>query len=275
MQNLAIHIGFHKTGTSYLQNVVFNNIDNLNLHLGWQSHRELMTLDPKIITLISDEGISGSLWKGNYSESFYTNIERIKSLYGDPKILIGIRKHQSFITSIYKQFLNEKGFQSFNYIFNNENTGLIKHEDLILQNKIESIKKDFSSVHIYTQEDLLKDKKNIVSNILKFLEIPEKSYDFNTQDKISNISIKTKKQVRFLRRINKLNYSIESIHPKLGLYTSPYQKLGITPRGLVKTFFNKNQSDNFQIPTETQKFIKEYYSKDLEFISQFYSDELE
>ena len=68
---IAIHIGLHKTGTSFLQEQVFSNIDSYQLIRGWHSLREIIKNNKDSSFLISDEGISGDFLHGNYQNTFH------------------------------------------------------------------------------------------------------------------------------------------------------------------------------------------------------------
>ena len=184
-----------------------------------------MNLEKNLI--ISDEGISGRFLHKDYPLDFFTNIKKLKKIYGNPKIIFGIRNQKSFILSFYKQYLQEQGFESFNFLFDIHNMGLRKHEDFLLTPKIQYLQENFTNVFIYSQESLFERQNDFIDSLKEFLEIKGEinilkySYD--------NIGVKTNLQVRYLKRLNKLSFMLKRIHPKLSLYTRPFRKLKITP----------------------------------------------
>ena len=174
MKRLIIHIGLHKTGTTYLQEVLFPAIPGVEVIRGWYSHRKLLKSKPKSTTIISDESISGSLWSGNYGNDFKQNIDKINAIYQNPKIIMGIRNQLTFVESVYKQYLQEGGTGDFEEVFNINNTGLLKHDDLLLMPKIMLIKNTFSDVFIYSQETLSKNNQFVIAALMEFINISKK-----------------------------------------------------------------------------------------------------
>lgn len=265
MSKITLHIGLHKTGTSYIQEVILGSMtDDIELIRGWYTHRQLMKVDINKPIIISDEGISGSLWNGSYLEDFNTNIKRIKEFYGDPKIMFGIREHSSFIFSVYKQYLHQRGYKDFSYIFNEENKGILKFNELEIYPKIKILKENFSDVFIYSQESLFSRKNIFIISLLDFLEV-KKKIDLKTfSSERVNEGVSTKLQVKTLKRLNILNHKLEQIHPYLSLYSRPLRKLKLTPRDFCQKQLIKIKSDKIEMEKEIKDFIKELYQKDWE-----------
>ena len=132
-KKITLHIGLHKTATSYIQSHIFGKHPSITLIRGWFSHRQLMAADFSKNLVISDESISGRLFNGTYLEDFNTNMEKIKELYKEPRIIFGIRRHDSFLLSVYKQYLHEGGSGNIDYIFDVNDNGIIKHHELFLE----------------------------------------------------------------------------------------------------------------------------------------------
>ena len=66
MSKISIHIGLHKTGTSFLQNNLLKNLPETSVVRGWYSHRQLMEMNLEKNLIISDEGISGRFLHKDY-----------------------------------------------------------------------------------------------------------------------------------------------------------------------------------------------------------------
>jgi hypothetical protein len=258
---ITIHIGLHKTGTTFLQNSLFKSIPSTYVVRGFDSHRHLMKMDLEDELIISDEGLSGRLWYRNYLAEFYKNMKIIKKIYGDPKIIFGIRDQNSFIPSVYKQYLHEEGFENFNYLFDvDANNGLIKHEEFLLIPKINYLKENFTDVFIYSQESLIKRQNDFINSLKEFLEIKQKIEI--SEKNFNNIGIKTELQVRLLKRLNRLNFRLKKIHPKLSLYSIVFRKLKITPRNICQNRLKNIGSKKFEIPNSSKDFIQQYYKSD-------------
>ena len=263
MNRITIHIGLHKTGTTFLQQSLLNNIPEVSVITGSHSHRHLIDVNLEKHLIISDEGISGRLWGNSYLEDFYSNIKKIKKIYGNPRIIFGIRNQESFIPSVYKQYLNEKGYKDFNMLFSVDNEGLRKHEDFLLIPKINYLKNNFADVFIYSQESLLSRQNDFLLALSNFLELNQKiSIPKEILNKKLNIGVKTELQVKTLRKLNKLNSRLEHINPKLSLYSKIFRKLNITPRNICQTNLKRLESNKFEIPQDSKIFIRQYYKND-------------
>ncbi|MBP6802589.1 MAG: sulfotransferase [Chloroflexi bacterium] len=134
MSRLLIHIGYHKTGTSWLQRRLFVNTD-----LGWTlSHAKTAVVDPLIlphaldfdaavcravfepglaaawtnnlVPVISHERISGEVHIGGRDAKDIA--ERLYAIFPEAQILIVIREQQAMIRSIYGQFIKGTGVWS-------------------------------------------------------------------------------------------------------------------------------------------------------------------
>lgn len=262
MSKIAIHIGLHKTGTTHLQTSVFPRLKSLHTHRGMKSHRDLMSADFSKRILISDEGISGKLWNGDYLSSFERNMEKIKALYGDPKIIIGIRKQAGFILSVYKQYLHEKGYNNLDYLYNTEDTGLIKDHELLFDSRISLLKKEFSEVFVYTQESLFDRPQDFLNALVQFLELDE-SLDYNDIPKSSgNEGVRGIRQVEWLKRLNKLNKRLEHLHPMLSLYSRVLRRLRLTPRDFCQNYIKSMGGQKFQLPDHMTKHLENEFEAD-------------
>lgn len=128
----VVHIGYHKTASTWLQVRVFPRLTGIEYghplvrrfsaalagapdesfmpssarsmlrQLGWPAGRRL---------LISDEGISGSLWDG-YGVGL-RSAERLHAvLGGGARILVLVRRQDEMLRSVHAQYVNEGGTRS-------------------------------------------------------------------------------------------------------------------------------------------------------------------
>lgn len=262
MDRLIIHIGLHKTGTTFLQTKLFPTFTKCQVVRGFHTHRSLISnyLDKNVI--LSDEGLSGNLWNGSYEEDFKHNIQGIKKMYKRPKIIFGIRKQELWIPSVYKQFLHEKGFKPMEYLFNKENTGILKKEELLLAPKIALLQENFDDVFIYNQRSLFKRREDFIQAVIQFIGDEEVQAGRIGKLKKQNVGVKTNFQIKTLRKLNHFNHYIEKIHPVLSLYSPALKKLKLTPRHLCQGALRKFPSAKFTPPSDLIHFIEEYYRED-------------
>lgn len=123
---MLVHIGYHKTGTTFLQKEVFKHPDlPFNLIERRQVQREIIRKNmfffdadqirssfiskfkSNCINVISDEDLLGSPHSGGYNS--YDNFLKIKALFPEAKVLIGIREQSDIILSSYKQYVKTIG----------------------------------------------------------------------------------------------------------------------------------------------------------------------
>lgn len=264
MPRIAIHIGLHKTGTTYIQSTLLPNLAGVSLVRGWFSHREIIAKDFSKTLVISDESLSGALFSGDYYNDFLRKVQKLKTLYQNPKIIIGIRKHDSFLLSSYKQYLHEKGTGEFSALFNKEDTGLIKQHELLLTQKLTHLKEVFSDVFIYSQESLRERPQDFLDGLCRFLEVENNIVLADLKRSKSNVGVNTKFQVSTLKRLNKLNKALERIHPLLSLYSKVFRKLSLTPRNICQQALKGVKSEKFILSSEAKEFIEDLYQKDWE-----------
>lgn len=234
--NLIIHIGLHKTGTTYLQEVIFPQLKSVSLIRGWYSLRKIVNSCNKTrnAILISYEGLSGNPFCGSYMQDFYKKMKIIMKLFGNPKIVVGFRQQHTFIASLYKQYLHQGGFKSFSYLYNNENTGLIKDTDLKFRDRLMFLKDNFSNVFCYSLEQFSDSLPEFAKSLSTFLSIPYESNDMKFDDNQSNKGVSTNFQVSTLKLLNKINHQIsqKTFIPSVysdTIYGRVFRKLKITP----------------------------------------------
>ena len=133
---LLIHVGLHKTGTTWLQDRVFVNND-LGFGSPWgpmasPAVAEFMLVDPLAfnanetrhrlgpeidevrargyIPVLSHEGLSSRPVRGTYYAP--TVARRLREVFPDARIVIGIREQRGMILSLYRQFVRNGGVYS-------------------------------------------------------------------------------------------------------------------------------------------------------------------
>ncbi|GAB5496670.1 MAG: hypothetical protein Phyf2KO_17500 [Phycisphaerales bacterium] len=133
---LLIHVGLHKTGTTWLQDRVFVNND-LGFGSPWgpmasPAVAEFMLVDPLAfdaketrkrlgpeidevrakgyIPVLSHEGLSSRPVRGTYYAP--TVAKRLKDVFPDSRVVIGIREQKGMILSLYRQFVRNGGVYS-------------------------------------------------------------------------------------------------------------------------------------------------------------------
>lgn len=260
-EKLIIHIGLHKTGTTFLQQNYFPNIENVELI---NSHRFFHTLGIKKtnnVKLLSNEGLSGVPWnedwikgKSNSFQWIYSFEDAIKNLliiFNQPTIIIVFRKHGDLLVSLYKQYIQEGGVLSLGEFYSKD--GVIKPIDLCFKKRIDILQNTFKNIYFLSYEDFKKNGANYFDNLgnnlgfkinAEFIKIYKSSNN--------NVSISGKK-IEILRKINKSHY----IPIKYLRFLRRYQ---ISPRDIFQNHLS------FWKTTDTEEMlnIKEKINKEFE-----------
>jgi|26BtaG_2_1085354.scaffolds.fasta_scaffold00002_252 hypothetical protein len=149
MKNVLIHIGYHKTGTTWLQKNTFSKNSTIFQSISpmegdrsfakdfiWDENgyllnpfdlneedirRHLKKLvdqrnDSNKIYVVSDERLSGSPHSSGFNSSVI--LKRIKKIFPNGKILIVIREQNSWLLSNYYQYLTAGGTHSLKKYLN-------------------------------------------------------------------------------------------------------------------------------------------------------------
>ena len=155
---VVIHIGYPKTGSSFLQLEIFPKIRNKNL------------------CILSDESLIGRVFKKDISDMEPIAL-MLKRLYPDAKIMIGIRDHKSILKSLYSQYVKEGGNLGYEEFLDEK----INMERLNYKKWIDLYKKLFGEkkVWVYNFEDFKKDIDKVLQDMCKFIGCEVPKYDKN------------------------------------------------------------------------------------------------
>ena len=169
-EKIIIHVGLHKTATTFLQQEIFPKIENINII---EPLYIWMKLHPSKINLISNEILSGFPFGDNIAEERFSLINRLKLCFPDAKIIIGLREKKSFIHSLYKHYIKRGGMLPFNKWCNNE----LNKDYLDFNKYVNHIKSLFDNVFIYHYEELKKDTDTVIADMCGFMGVNIPSYE--------------------------------------------------------------------------------------------------
>ena len=207
MKKLFVHVGYHKTGTTWLQNNIFDEHPDINF-LGkgklcrtapgllsiirnlqdadslFDAEKNRQTLrsalekqcclpNHKIIG-VSAEGLSGGYdWFGCNSG---TIAQRIKDVFCDydVKIIIGIREQTDMISSLYSQYLKRGGTNTLKRLLESPfSEGRIMKKKCEYVGLINNYYALFGEdrVFVYLYEEFRADKQVVINRITDYLSI--------------------------------------------------------------------------------------------------------
>ena len=244
--DIILHIGLHKTGTTFLQK---NFLKNLNHEYIEYNPPEIMSLleiifvnskniknnmlkVKKIVELknknkklkrifLSSERISQLFCTNNYEK----NLTIIKDIFPKAKIIIFLRYQPDWLLSCYKQSIHSGDCQSIENFLNYKNNKFKKAEGIYNSNGflhtnihkvdyavlIEKYLKQYGkkNVYIFFFENFKKNKKKIVSEICKILKVNNINFvnDYKINRGFSSLAcILSIKRYNFLKIFNLHKY---------------------------------------------------------------------
>lgn len=163
-------MGLHKTGTTFLQEEIFSKIKNVN-YIGEFKFGSKIYKDK--LNIISDEKLSvephlppSHIDYINCNQRFVI-AKRLHSIFPDAKIILGIRNKDSWLSSVYSQYVKGGGTHNFDDFRDN----IFDKRFLDFESYIECLKDLFKKVLIYHLEQLKLNPNGFVKNICDFLEI--------------------------------------------------------------------------------------------------------
>ena len=231
MANIVIHVGLHKTGTTFLQYEIFSKLKNTNCTF-------LLKYETKIyddkINIISDEELSVNPFTPTYHREHldcdyrFVIADRLHSIFPDAKIILGIRDKESWVRSIYSQYVKSGGIYSFD-IFRKD---IFDESFLDFDAYIKCLKGLFDEVFVYHLEDLKKDNDSFVKNICDFIgaEVP----DYESTIYENKLSKRQIKMALFLNR-----FFASDFNPKRGIIPwTPYSN----PRFIIDPTYWRTRS---------------------------------
>ena len=225
MMKIIIHPGLHKTGTTFLQENVFKNLENVN-YIFKPKISDIPDLLRPGINLISHE--EWSLSMPHKGKDKFKIMRRLARLYPDAYILLGVRSPYPFYDSSYSQYIKAGGIRSQKSYFK-------KFQHMQPREYAYKLTHLFDKIHLYQQEELRDNPEQTIKDICEFIGCKVPEY---TVDKSYNLKLKGNWLV-FFRIMN-----IIMLGPLLRrVIESPYWIFTAIPRRL----FNKNKIRNKEI----------------------------
>lgn len=281
-QKLLIHIGYHKTGSTYLQEDWFAD-ENLPFIGPWS--RETLLIDfikaspfefePQKMqnkygdminelyelgktTVLSYEDFSGCPGSGGYNSAEIA--KRLFSVFPDAKILIFIRKQQDVLLSYYKQYIRDGGASTLQEFLHPPQEGIVRvpffRPDFYEFHHLINFYQNLFSPHqvlVIPYEKLRQDPQVVFEDVLKFTGHNPASYRFSASSNV-NLS-QTEAQTVELKKLNLLHYRSQfNPNPVQPVAADIYNK---DLRNILLDR-NKGQHENAKIKKEWEGLIEEY-----------------
>lgn len=162
---LYFHLGIERTGTKFLQDVVFPHFKGIEY-----VHRDDYSTIEERMEKTTHEKVFLS-FEYNLNDQFINEVPRMAKLFPDLKPIVVFRKQHSWLISQYKRFTKNGFHRKFKDFLDLENNqGHYKLEDLSFKNRIEYLEKHFRrKPYVLFYDDFKKDKDGFLLEIAQLV----------------------------------------------------------------------------------------------------------
>ena len=302
--NTLIHIGYHKTGTTFFQDIVFRNHPNVRLidrsevqkvflRIGsfsfnpdaaakWFSGQKDDIHSEKDWLVISDEELSGNIHTGGNGGYLAKEMaERLFSVLPDAQISIHIRNQYEMIESVYRQYVKKGGtFNIKKYLFDNDGFNHRFPQFSFEHFEYEKLVKYYMSlfgkenIHIFIYEEMRNNIDTFLEKYFLELQMPVVKDIIQTgkkrvNERLSFVSI-------FFARFTNRFYGSDPINRRVFLHIPLFNKVCRSVyKEIDKMPFIKNLDRKRSLLNgEMRGYIKEYYAKSNEELSDILGTDL-
>lgn len=299
MRKIYLHLGYHKTATTFLQRSIFPKMKNVNYIRQKYIQKDLRRIrvnklsDLKIENirdyfnsfnnrkpmLISYEGFSGSPFAPRKSKTQSSILKDLRRIFPasdyDVSVIVGIREQVELLTSLYVQHVHQGGIMDAKHFIKYcKNNGSLRnfHYQIYLKGIEEGFGKDNLYLMIY--EDFKQNESKEMLKLLNYMGEPEiPQYEREGNVRKANKSYGTM-QVAIGRKLNR--FFKTPIHPKgrLAMFNIPNRNR-LPTRFLLQSKFSYGlHYKKYKFPMNLQESLKQRYAKGNNELAQRYSLQL-
>ncbi|SFE11214.1 hypothetical protein SAMN05216238_108138 [Lentibacillus persicus] len=306
-KTIYLHIGYHKTATTFLQWSIFPKLKKVKLIR--KTHAKdllnevrLRKLDEDDVlrirnafdkkgsdkkpTLISYEGWSGSPFSQKKSKSAYSILQDLRRIFPeehyDVHLIIGIRKQVDLMTSLYIEFLHQGGNKTeADYIDELERNN--KFTNYLYNDYLDAVEKLFGKNYfIFIYENFKKGKDNYLLELLNYLGV-KKVPEYSNQQVNRSYGVFQAKMARKLNTLFKTQKNPDGKIPEIKiklkrnyskkmaekLLDKKKKTITLSPRTLLQNKLSfKLHYKRYHMSENLQKKINRYFNEDNEKLAQ-------
>lgn len=299
--SITIHIGYHKTATTWLQRLIFPNhpeIDYWNIYTqpyAWvmdvgSSHD--FDFDPQRFKELSSQLKADSLngnnlisWEGFVGDPFtgaitsHRNANRLQLIFPNAKIIVGIRNQFDMVASLYRQYVHEGGACSFSAFLKQSNKRTRIHFSLDYMRFDRLITYYASlfgrdSIFVYTYEELKQSPNDVLGGLFSFLEVSSISFDDHIYKNQVNRGM-SRPSIHIMRLTNRLIGSTINSTPVI-----PHRIANVwTMRRFLQYRLDPLLPDSFfsseKLSDSEEKYLRNYFSNGNQILKEKFNLPLE
>jgi len=202
-EELIIHVGLPKCGSTFLQKEIFPKLKNINI---CNSHINTKLLNNKI-NLISNESLCGCTFNTIQEANTNENINRLIKLFPNAKIIIIFRNKQNWLWSYYKECVRLGMTETYDTFYKT----LINKEFLDFEKCKKQFCEAFNEVLILHFEELIISHHNFIKKICTFIGCNIPYYNFKPIRKSIDNSVVN--NYRIFNKLFKTKYNRNGFFP--------------------------------------------------------------
>lgn len=262
MSKLFFHIGFHKTGTTWLQNVCFEKKSVFNLLNNYKQpwndelciniiQKDEYDFDPTLcrsiidkrskrdkINIVSAERLSGLPITMGYDSEIIAR--RINNISNNAKIIIVTREAKEFIPSMYRQMI-KSGYPGtlHDFLMGNPWTRTGSPKKYLFQEKIIDYYIELfgnDNVLVLDFKEFKNDKPRFLRKLQDFMGVNDLVVSEEDQNNKINQNRYSDKRLKALRLINRIRVSESNPYPLIRVSSSVARKLSF----ILSVLFSSN-----------------------------------
>ena len=270
-KNIIIHIGLHKTGTTYLQYNFFPRLEKVlyahgnSFFVPWRDQVETDNCH----MLLSYEGFSGTAWNMNgikgiendhtWIKSFETNVINLKRFFPTAVILVFFRKQGDLLLSMYKQYLHEGGTLPLKEFYNGGK--IMSQADLSFTKRINILNKNFDKVYFLNYETFKKKGNDYLVDFFN-IEFDIRTSQKNIASTQENKSISGAK-LEILRKVN-------PVYNRVPLKLKKLIRIArLSPRDILQNRLSFWQPKDVEEHTAFKHKVNNHFRDDWEYFEKF------
>ena len=178
-EEVFIHVGYPKCGSTFLQSNVFPYMTGVHFihkfmwnQYGWvHPHFVFECALHDGMNLISSESLTGSMSVHDCYADGFVLMDRLKKVYPDAHVILVERERESWLSSLYQQFLADAGASQFIGGYDDWYQNHLNHDILRFDEYRARLVDVFDDVLLLDFDMLRRDTNRFINRICEFMDV--------------------------------------------------------------------------------------------------------